>query len=71
MSLNPDSTQRIGESIVKEIVLSLCTGIHCVSHDMIRERGLAQLPATLNQMRKDDGDEIKQLITSIVWFTNK
>ena len=29
MSINPDSTQRIGESIVKEIVLSLCTGIHC------------------------------------------
>ena len=25
----PDSTQRTGEFIVKEIVLSLCTGIHC------------------------------------------
>ena len=32
MFLSPDSTQRTGESIVKEIVLSLCTGIHCDDH---------------------------------------
>ena len=29
MSLKPDSAQKIGESILREIVLSLCTGIQC------------------------------------------
>ena len=32
MTLDSDSTPKIGESIMKEIVLSLCTGIHCELH---------------------------------------